>query len=62
MRREKISERMKHLQGLVPGCDKVIGKAIILDEIINYVQSLQNQVEVQLKVKYLYTYTYVHKP
>ncbi|CAA6660015.1 unnamed protein product [Spirodela intermedia] len=36
---------MKMLQGLVPGCDKVIGKALLLDEIINYVQSLQNQVE-----------------
>ncbi|XP_039056914.1 transcription factor bHLH137-like [Hibiscus syriacus] len=45
VRREKISERMKTLQLLVPGCDKVIGKALVLDEIINYVQSLQNQVE-----------------
>ncbi|ONK78236.1 uncharacterized protein A4U43_C02F16060 [Asparagus officinalis] len=45
VRRERISERMKKLQGLVPGCDKVTGKALVLDEIINYVQSLQNQVE-----------------
>lgn len=45
VRREKISERMKILQALVPGCDKVTGKALMLDEIINYVQSLQNQVE-----------------
>ncbi|CAK8579108.1 unnamed protein product [Lathyrus sativus] len=45
VRREKISERMKILQQLVPGCDKVTGKALVLDEIINYVQSLQNQVE-----------------
>ncbi|KAG5046093.1 hypothetical protein AAZX31_06G158400 [Glycine max] len=45
VRREKISERMKVLQRLVPGCDKVTGKALMLDEIINYVQSLQNQVE-----------------
>lgn len=44
-RREKISERMKILQDLVPGCNKVIGKALVLDEIINYIQSLQNQVE-----------------
>ncbi|XP_056854009.1 transcription factor bHLH137 isoform X2 [Raphanus sativus] len=44
-RREKISERMRTLQNLVPGCDKVTGKALMLDEIINYVQSLQNQVE-----------------
>ncbi|XVE56507.1 hypothetical protein DITRI_Ditri04bG0016000 [Diplodiscus trichospermus] len=46
VRREKISERMKILQRLVPGCDKVTGKALMLDEIINYVQSLQNQVEI----------------
>ncbi|CAM0914142.1 unnamed protein product [Alopecurus aequalis] len=45
VRREKISERMKFLQDLVPGCNKVIGKAVMLDEIINYVQSLQRQVE-----------------
>uniref|UniRef100_A0A7N0T043 BHLH domain-containing protein n=1 Tax=Kalanchoe fedtschenkoi TaxID=63787 RepID=A0A7N0T043_KALFE len=45
VRRERISERMKMLQALVPGCEKVTGKALILDEIINYVQSLQNQIE-----------------
>ncbi|XP_057773305.1 transcription factor bHLH78-like isoform X2 [Salvia miltiorrhiza] len=45
VRREKISERMKALQDLVPGCNKVTGKAVMLDEIINYVQSLQRQVE-----------------
>ncbi|KAK4479846.1 hypothetical protein RD792_015389 [Penstemon davidsonii] len=46
VRREKISERMKYLQDLVPGCSKqVTGKAVMLDEIINYVQSLQRQVE-----------------
>ncbi|KAH9331983.1 hypothetical protein KI387_004091, partial [Taxus chinensis] len=85
VRREKISERMKLLQDLVPGCNKVVkarvisrfgfcflsyrrsmvwhltcckfevnedlfcvqitGKAVMLDEIINYVQSLQHQVE-----------------
>jgi hypothetical protein len=28
---------------------QVTGKALILDEIINYVQSLQNQVEVKHK-------------
>ncbi|XP_065014962.1 transcription factor BHLH094-like isoform X1 [Musa acuminata AAA Group] len=44
-RREKISERMKILQDLVPGCNKVIGKASVLDEIINYIQALQHQVE-----------------
>ncbi|CAN0898609.1 Transcription factor bHLH77 [Linum grandiflorum] len=45
VRREKIGERMKFLQDLVPGCNKVTGKAVMLDEIINYVQSLQRQVE-----------------
>ncbi|KAJ8470321.1 hypothetical protein OPV22_024664 [Ensete ventricosum] len=45
VRREKISQRMKLLQDLVPGCSKVTGKAVMLDEIINYVQSLQRQVE-----------------
>ncbi|XP_073107404.1 transcription factor bHLH62 isoform X2 [Elaeis guineensis] len=45
IRRERISERMRFLQGLVPGCNKITGKAVMLDEIINYVQSLQKQVE-----------------
>ncbi|CAH9087051.1 unnamed protein product [Cuscuta epithymum] len=44
-RREKIGKKMKCLQDLVPGCNKVVGKAGMLDEIINYVQSLQKQVE-----------------
>lgn len=47
-RREKISKKMKCLQDLVPGCNKVTGKAGMLDEIINYVQSLQKQVEVYI--------------
>ncbi|XP_009102592.1 transcription factor bHLH77 isoform X2 [Brassica rapa] len=42
-RREKISERMTLLQDLVPGCNRITGKAVMLDEIINYVQSLQRQ-------------------
>ncbi|XP_020268581.1 transcription factor bHLH75-like [Asparagus officinalis] len=45
VRREKINERMRCLQDLVPGCYKTMGMAGTLDEIINYVQSLQNQVE-----------------
>ncbi|XP_023513207.1 transcription factor bHLH63-like isoform X2 [Cucurbita pepo subsp. pepo] len=45
VRREKISKRMKYLQNLVPGCNKITGKVGMLDEIINYVQSLQQQVE-----------------
>ncbi|XP_042439918.1 transcription factor bHLH75-like [Zingiber officinale] len=44
-RRERINERMRVLQDLVPGCHKGLGMAGRLDEIINYVQSLQSQVE-----------------
>eukprot|EP01018_Ginkgo_biloba_P026945 Gb_07223 [translate_table: standard] len=44
-RRKKIKERMRLLEELVPGCHKASGKAVMLDEIINYVQSLKNQVE-----------------
>ncbi|KAI3967924.1 hypothetical protein MKX01_027107, partial [Papaver californicum] len=54
VRREKISERLKMLQSLVPGCNKVNSKAHMLDEIINYVQSLQVQVEL-LSMKLAYT-------
>ncbi|CAH8359345.1 unnamed protein product [Eruca vesicaria subsp. sativa] len=45
VRRGKINERLKCLQDIVPGCYKAMGMATMLDEIINYVQSLQNQVE-----------------
>uniref|UniRef100_J3MFU0 BHLH domain-containing protein n=1 Tax=Oryza brachyantha TaxID=4533 RepID=J3MFU0_ORYBR len=44
-RREKINARMELLKELVPGCSKVSGTALVLDEIINHVQSLQRQVE-----------------
>ncbi|KAB2002786.1 hypothetical protein ES319_D11G089100v1 [Gossypium barbadense] len=47
VRRKKISERMKYLQDLEPGCNKISGKVGMLNEIINYVQSLQRQVEVK---------------
>ncbi|XP_030963789.1 transcription factor HBI1-like [Quercus lobata] len=46
VRREKISERMKFPQDLVPGCNKITGKAVMLDENIDYAQSLQRQLEV----------------
>jgi hypothetical protein len=46
VRRGKINERLRCLQDMVPGCYKAMGMATMLDEIINYVQSLQNQVEV----------------
>ncbi|KAH1067530.1 hypothetical protein J1N35_032517 [Gossypium stocksii] len=45
LRREKIAERMKNLQELVPNSNKT-DKASILDEIIGYVQFLQLQVKV----------------
>ncbi|GAA0157414.1 hypothetical protein LIER_14685 [Lithospermum erythrorhizon] len=45
VRRGKIKERLKCLQSIVPGCCKTMSMAVMLDEIINYVQSLQNQVE-----------------
>lgn len=44
-RREKINARMKLLQELVPGCSKISGTTLVLDEIISHVQSLQRQVE-----------------
>ncbi|KAF9686123.1 hypothetical protein SADUNF_Sadunf03G0125500 [Salix dunnii] len=45
VRRQKISSKMKLLQSLVPGCDKITGKALVLDEIIRYVQSLKDRVQ-----------------
>ncbi|KAL4575509.1 hypothetical protein LXL04_022355 [Taraxacum kok-saghyz] len=45
VRRGKINERLRCLQDIVPGCYKSMGMAVMLDEIINYVQSLQNQVD-----------------
>ncbi|KAI3720051.1 hypothetical protein L6452_20959 [Arctium lappa] len=45
MRREKINEKLRRLQGLVPGCYKTMGMSMMLDVIINYVRSLQNQIE-----------------
>ncbi|KAL6516331.1 hypothetical protein OROGR_019636 [Orobanche gracilis] len=44
-RRRKINEKLGCLQDIVPGCYKTMGMAVMLDEIINYVQSLQSQVE-----------------
>ncbi|CAL9200222.1 transcription factor BEE 3-like [Musa acuminata AAA Group] len=45
VRRENINRKMRFLRDLVPGCCKAMGMAGMLDEIINYVRSLQNQVE-----------------
>ncbi|XP_009797953.1 transcription factor bHLH75-like isoform X2 [Nicotiana sylvestris] len=45
LRREKINEKLRSLQELVPGCYKTMGMAVMLDVIINYVRSLQNQID-----------------
>ncbi|XP_022139667.1 transcription factor BEE 3-like [Momordica charantia] len=45
VRREKINQRLRFLQDLVPGCYKTMGMAVMLDVIINYIQSLENQIE-----------------
>ncbi|XP_022881966.1 transcription factor bHLH75-like [Olea europaea var. sylvestris] len=45
LRREKINDKLKCLQDLVPGCYKTMGMAMMLDVIINYVRSLQNQID-----------------
>ncbi|XP_017217922.1 transcription factor bHLH137 isoform X2 [Daucus carota subsp. sativus] len=59
VRREKISKRMNILKALVPGCDQITSKALMLDEIINYVQSLQKQVEIlSLKIASINTLFY----
>ncbi|KAI3497874.1 hypothetical protein L2E82_13829 [Cichorium intybus] len=45
LRREKINEKLRRLQDLVPGCYKTMGMSMMLDVIINYVGSLQHQIE-----------------
>ncbi|URE00557.1 Helix-loop-helix DNA-binding domain [Musa troglodytarum] len=47
LRRERIAERMKALQELVPNGNKT-DKALMLDEIIDYVKFLQLQVKAKL--------------
>ncbi|KAL6622571.1 hypothetical protein ACP70R_032450 [Stipagrostis hirtigluma subsp. patula] len=44
-RRHKINERLKTLQKLVPGCDKQSNHASTLDQTIQYMKSLQKQVQ-----------------
>jgi len=44
-RRDRINEKMRALQELVPHCNKT-DKASILDEAIEYLKSLQMQVQV----------------
>ncbi|CAN4124826.1 unnamed protein product [Withania somnifera] len=45
LRREKINEKLRSLQELVPGCYKTMGMAVMFDVIINYIRSLQNQID-----------------
>ncbi|GAB4836002.1 hypothetical protein Ancab_000920 [Ancistrocladus abbreviatus] len=45
LRRERIAERLKALQELLPGCNKT-DRAAMLDEIIDYVKFLRLQVKV----------------
>nr|WAK86077.1 transcription factor bHLH31 [Nothapodytes nimmoniana] len=45
IRREKINEKLRYLQDIVPGCYKTMGMAVMLDVIIKYILSLQNQIE-----------------
>ncbi|KAE9615384.1 hypothetical protein Lal_00048509 [Lupinus albus] len=45
VRREKTNEKLRHLQDLVPGCYKAMGMAVMLDVIIEYVHSLQHQIQ-----------------
>ncbi|XP_024028890.1 transcription factor BEE 3-like, partial [Morus notabilis] len=45
VRRERINNKLIRLQDIVPGCQKTMGLVTMLDEIISYVHSLQNQVE-----------------
>lgn len=45
LRRERIAERMRALQDLVPSCNKT-DKAAMLDEILDYVKFLRLQVKV----------------
>ncbi|KAK4759363.1 hypothetical protein SAY87_022494 [Trapa incisa] len=47
LRRERIAERMKALQELVPSCNKT-DRAAMLDEIVDYVKFLRLQVKVLL--------------
>lgn len=45
VRRTKISERMRKLQELVPNMDKQTNTADMLDEAVEYIRSLQRQVQ-----------------
>ncbi|CAN6343648.1 unnamed protein product [Urochloa humidicola] len=44
-RRDKINERLRTLQQLVPGCDDKSNQTVTLDQTIQYVKSLQSHVQ-----------------
>lgn len=44
-RRDRINKRMRALQELLPNCDKV-DKASVLDEVIEYLKTLQGQLQI----------------
>ncbi|CAK9224107.1 unnamed protein product [Sphagnum troendelagicum] len=45
VRRTRISERMKKLQGVVPNMDKQTNTSEMLDEAVEYIRSLQKKVQ-----------------
>ncbi|KAL8248479.1 hypothetical protein R6Q59_005347 [Mikania micrantha] len=45
LRREKINRKLRCLQELVPGCYKTMGMSVMLEVTINYIRSLQTQIE-----------------
>jgi hypothetical protein len=48
-RRDRINEKLRALQELIPHCNKT-DKASMLDEAIEYLKSLQQQVQVSQSV------------
>ncbi|EPS60825.1 hypothetical protein M569_13976, partial [Genlisea aurea] len=44
-RRDRINEKMRALQQLIPWCTNKVDKASLLDEAIQYLKSLQLQVQ-----------------
>lgn len=53
---QKLSCALKEIINRCISLIQVIGKALVLDEIINYIQSLQRQVEVWIVVAFFWKY------